>query len=626
MGGTPPSRGRSSSFVAPLLGGALIVACFALLPGARDFADLPQTAWLETATSALLLACYWRGAFREAPGSARLDRPLIGVGIWCVASLFWTHNHYEWAEDALRAASCAGTYFLASRGLPAATDRRRLIDALVLAGGLVAMIGLGQQLLGVTVIPQVSPPAATFASRNVAASVAVVLFPASAVALIGARSRRAALFPALVAALLLAFVFHTATRSAWLAVGGELVLLAAIGRRLAVGGFGGRWGIVSVSLAMTILLASLGPHGLSSPGSRAFSISTETIRGTTASAERLELPDKARSVSLRLGVWRDTLRLIAAHPFVGVGLGNFKVFYPERAQVKLRDGAGQPLFADHAHNEYLQAAAELGLVGLGLIGWWLVEIVIAASRALRRATAEDTAPAIAAIGLAGLAIDCVFAFPLHRGVTACVGACYLGLLGGAPAGTAVAHPPLRRWAPLYAIIFLAVAAWSMLRMGADRHLFRMSNASVAQDWIQVAEEGRAAARLNPFRSLPLFPWASAEIRRGQYRAAESLLQKIVGDYPYHASALGNLGIAHLYAGDLDAARRCFERVLALDPDSGLAHFNLGQIFERQGRLDDARRQLHQATLSEPGNPLYAAALRRVRRELRMISSSPPPPG
>jgi O-antigen ligase len=59
----------------------------------------------------------------------------------------------------------------------------------------------------------------------------------------------------------------------------------------------------------------------------------------------------------RVSIWRDTLRLIRLHPVLGSGLGTFTVVYPSVQTAFLSN------FVDHAHSDYLQIAAELGVPG-----------------------------------------------------------------------------------------------------------------------------------------------------------------------------------------------------------------------------------------------------------------------
>lgn len=63
----------------------------------------------------------------------------------------------------------------------------------------------------------------------------------------------------------------------------------------------------------------------------------------------------------RKNVASDSLRMLRDHPIYGVGLGNFENAYP-RYQSFSSD-----LWIDYAHNDYVQAIAETGLVGAALI-------------------------------------------------------------------------------------------------------------------------------------------------------------------------------------------------------------------------------------------------------------------
>ena len=72
----------------------------------------------------------------------------------------------------------------------------------------------------------------------------------------------------------------------------------------------------------------------------------------------------------RFGIWKNTLALIQAHPWTGVGFGNFNFAWT------LTPFPGRPTaFFDHTHNLPLQLAVELGLplaaLVLGLLLWAL---------------------------------------------------------------------------------------------------------------------------------------------------------------------------------------------------------------------------------------------------------------
>lgn len=78
----------------------------------------------------------------------------------------------------------------------------------------------------------------------------------------------------------------------------------------------------------------------------------------------------------RIFAWRGTIALFLAHPWVGVGPGAFKYAFPQYAL------AG---YVEAAHQNYLQAFAEMGVLG-GIVFLWLFGAVLfTGARALRRA-------------------------------------------------------------------------------------------------------------------------------------------------------------------------------------------------------------------------------------------------
>jgi len=65
----------------------------------------------------------------------------------------------------------------------------------------------------------------------------------------------------------------------------------------------------------------------------------------------------------RIALWRDAWKMIEKHPWMGQGLGTFQWTYPAYETVN------PDVPAKYAHNDYLQALAEVGIVGLVLLLW-----------------------------------------------------------------------------------------------------------------------------------------------------------------------------------------------------------------------------------------------------------------
>jgi hypothetical protein len=100
----------------------------------------------------------------------------------------------------------------------------------------------------------------------------------------------------------------------------------------------------------------------------------------------------------RSGAVGAALRVAATHPLTGAG--------PGQADLRSREADGGTRFYGYAHNEYAQVAAELGLVGLGLLA-----VLLVALGRLLWSTRSASAPVA---GWAGV-VAAAAAFAVHSG-------------------------------------------------------------------------------------------------------------------------------------------------------------------------------------------------------------------
>ncbi len=116
------------------------------------------------------------------------------------------------------------------------------------------------------------------------------------------------------------------------------------------------------------------------------------------------LAESFSTITLRLDVWQVAWQMIPNHPWLGTGLGTFKLLYEPHA-VPLYDSLG------HAHNLWLMLALEAGIpVALGftlIVGW----IMVQGSQHLLDATIAKAPKAILAgyfIGFGGNVLFAIF--------------------------------------------------------------------------------------------------------------------------------------------------------------------------------------------------------------------------
>jgi O-antigen ligase len=239
-------------------------------------------------------------------------------------------------------------------------DRRavwRIVDGLVLAGVLVAVIGLVLYAFNLNIITAeegVRRLRSVYGSPNNVGLFLGRVFPIGlAVTLVGVGRRR--IFYGLALIPIGAAILLSQSRGA-IFIGLPLSILT-IGLLA-----GGRWLWATLGMLIVGVVAAI--PLLNSPRIQAlFSGGGDTS-------------------FFRVALWKSALELIRDQPWFGVGPDNFLYAYRGRY---LRPEAWQEPSLSHPHNVALDFAARLGLIGLGVFIWMQAAFWLTAFRALRRA-------------------------------------------------------------------------------------------------------------------------------------------------------------------------------------------------------------------------------------------------
>ncbi len=220
---------------------------------------------------------------------------------------------------------------------------RRLVDALILSGVVVAVIGLVQYAMGVNVITAEAGfrrLRSVYGSPNNAGLYLGRVLPfAIAYPLFGTIRRRRVLYGLAVLPVALAIVLSFSKGALLLGVPCSLLVLGVLA--------GGRWLWTAVG-AVVAAVATIIPL-LRTPR---FASLLDTRRGTTF---------------FRLHLWRSSLMMLRDHLGLGVGPDNFLYQYRGRY---ILPAAWQEPDLSHAHNILLDYGCRLGLPGL-FAGVWL---------------------------------------------------------------------------------------------------------------------------------------------------------------------------------------------------------------------------------------------------------------
>ncbi len=168
------------------------------------------------------------------------------------------------------------------------------------------------------------------------------------------RPRAYALLPsalfALIAVLCLVALYVSFSRGAWLgAAAAVLAMLIFLPRRMSVG-----LGLVAAALALGWGFARAGllPASLTARLAEVADFTALTdVRG-------VNINDANFAIVERLAHWQAAGEMARAHPWLGVGLGNYPTAYPAFRLLNWPNALG------HAHSIYLNVLAETGVFGL----------------------------------------------------------------------------------------------------------------------------------------------------------------------------------------------------------------------------------------------------------------------
>jgi O-antigen ligase len=319
----------------------------------------------------LLLVLLAGELFAEEPWWERtaIDWSLIGfIGITLLSALVspWRSRAlWATAEVAVGAPVAIRAVVLASLRRP---EFARRFLALWAAGGtvvaLLSIAAIGMTPYGRTQTFHLGPNA-------FGTTMAVVLVMTLGFSLEGPKRRR---FLWAVAAVVVAgALVLTWSRGAWLGALVGLIVLAAVSSTRRLG---------SRILVLALLIAAALP----------FLAGQWASQATTRVSEN---PDDPRS---RMGMWRVVPRIVADYPVLGTGLNTFGLVF---SHYEPRTGRlGPPA---HAHNIFLNFAAETGLVGLAAFVVWLASGTLAIWRWHIRNPVGSSERTLSAIVLAALA-------------------------------------------------------------------------------------------------------------------------------------------------------------------------------------------------------------------------------
>lgn len=506
---------------------------------------------------------------------------------------------------------------------------RRVVWALLALLALVAAIGL-LQVVGIDLVSLPAAyggtPLSTLGNTNFVAHYLEVVLPlAIAFSLRGGGSARERALAVAAAALGSAHLLLAGSRGGWLGLGVALALMALLARRPR------RWGSRLLLAALVAALLSpvatfvLGPIPLRDGGTARDAVHRVAVDAWT---QRMTTFDSASfSRTMRLLIWRDSLRVIRAHPWLGVGLGHYGLELPasrtSTGQREWRELMGASSFeAYHAHNELLETWADTGAFGAAAFAWLLAAAVwlcVGSARALGRGDGEARSyafdRALALGGVGGVAAACthaLFSFNLRDPVAASHLWILCGLVAGVRwrAGIGTRRELVlrldgvsRRWVALGAAAAIAaVAGYHGLCMLMGDRYYLQGRQELAQQHgnrAVLALREAVAWRGHEFSYSHWLGLVALDMHR--YDEAAAALSHSLESHPHNPGAIRLLARALVALGRPAEAVAPLRHALEIDPLTADNYVQLADALRASGKpraAVDVRRQAF-SLLGEP---------------------------
>jgi O-antigen ligase len=336
--------------------------CCLLAFAVLSFGAVEEWSQAVLGVGASLLLIYW--AFRQYLLKADLLSipqeiiPLCAFAVLGVVQIVFhlSASRYQTRVELQLLLTYLILVFLMAHAYSYVSDWRAYMWFLMLLGFSVSIFAIlqyltfNEKLYWIRVMRYGGMPFGPYVNRNHFAGFAELVIPVSLVPLFLGKVRRERTFiVALFAMVPLVALFLSASRGGIISFAVQMVLLLLL---LGVRRVRSRY---AISGGLVVLAAVMAVSW----------IGVQQVLQRFSQMQSLEVSSGKRA-SMRENTWR----LFLDHPVVGTGLGTFQMVFPRYET--LYDGK----VVNHAHNDYVEALAETGVVGGFLLAWFLGLLVV----------------------------------------------------------------------------------------------------------------------------------------------------------------------------------------------------------------------------------------------------------
>ncbi len=552
-----------------------------------------------------------------SPGTYGIYRETFpyGGGLpWLTLSLY----PYASILEIVRFIASVGVYFLTVQIVRDRESLGRLTAFVLIAGTGVALLGIFQfifwngKLLWLRGLSQGGTPFGPYVNRNHFAGLMEMIIPVAVGMLIY-------LLPSLrsgqgMKKAVSEFLGHPKVNTSILAGAATVIMTTALFLSLS------RGGITGLSLSMLFFGVMLALRSSTRKKGRAiillFVVVLLTVGwfGWGRVIERFEEIKRADTSSeFRMHNWKDSLNIVKAFPVFGTGLGTYEQIYPKYKTVPAQERW------EHAHNDYLEAAVELGMPGLAIALYGMGSFYITVINTLRRRKSlySRLLGVGGMAGVTGIMIHSLTDFNLHVGANGLYFAFVMGFAvaashlrtGEGSEGTIlkkveVAIPSGKRTAIKAAsvLLFIFLSAIPLLNAVAEIH-YALSKGTI-REGPELVSKGVMLERariLSPRDARLPFAEGNINYALGRGEDAAGKYARAVALNPAGGEYLQMLGIAYGNMGKKEDAERFMALAILYDPTSAWIRKNYSLWLFSKGEREAGLKEMKVAISLDPAN-------------------------
>jgi len=338
--------------------------------------------------------------------------------------------------------------------------------------------------------------------------------------------------------------------------------------------------------------------------------------------------DNFSSINSRLLMWNTALKMIKDKPFLGIGIGLYKMDYLDYQAGFLEQNPNYLKYhsrAEEAHNEYFQLAAELGIIGLGVFLYILFIFYRSALKFLKEKKGEKGKKEKLILWGLLMGITCflfhnMLTFPLH---VPALGSAFFTIFAltflyinnffnseqqdqlktkkdekkkdRREKSKKKKNRNFRNikfkvvYIYITLVLFLMVIAINFLVIKpyvADIAYFKGIKYYNIQDYQRALPNFEQAGKSDPYNGKILYALGTNYYNLNEYSKAEEILKRAV-NYIKDKYLFRNLGLCYIKLGDYKKAEKELEYAVYLDSEFITAYLDLAHLYDSQKDYDRA---------------------------------------